>query len=98
MHTDIDIKLKKLLTKQGFEKGTQFDQIVRDIIEYLRSHPAAADSIEGILGWWLPAHRNENARNEILQALHDMMQHGLLVEDVPDNGSRRYRLVGDKDK
>jgi hypothetical protein len=94
----VNIKLSKSPATQDLDKGTQLDRISREICDYLHSHPAAAESLDGILDWWLPTHRNENAKNEILRALQDMVQRGLLVEAVLDNGSRRYRLTGDKGK
>jgi Fe2+ or Zn2+ uptake regulation protein len=70
----------------------------REIVEYLRRHPEAADTVDGILDWWMPAQRNENARNEIQEALREFVEQGLIEEVVLGNGHRLYRLAGRKDK
>lgn len=70
----------------------------REIIEYLRSHPEAADTIDGILDWWIPMHRYENAKNEMLQILLELKQQGLIEEFLLSNGSRLYRLHRSKNK
>lgn len=70
----------------------------REIIDYLRGHPEAADTIDGILDWWIPMYRYENAKNEILQALLELKQQGLIEEFLLGNGSRLYRLHRGKNK
>jgi Fe2+ or Zn2+ uptake regulation protein len=87
----------KMPADQGSAKGTRVDPR-REIIEYLRSHPDAADTVDGILDWWLPAQRYENAKNEIQQALHELVAQGLIKEVVLGNGNRLYRLPADKEK
>ncbi len=69
-----------------------------EIIGYLRTHSEAADTIDGILDWWLPAQRHENAKNEIQQALQSLVEQGLIEEVVLGNGNRLYRLRGVKVK
>jgi Fe2+ or Zn2+ uptake regulation protein len=46
----------------------------------------------------MPAQRNENARNEIQEALREFVEQGLIEEVVLGNGHRLYRLAGRKDK
>ena len=68
----------------------------REIIQYLQTHPKAADTIDGILDWWIPSQRYENAKNEVQQALHELVEQGLIEEVVLGNGNRLYRLSSGK--
>ena len=67
----------------------------REIIMYLRAHPEAADTLNGILEWWIPDQRNEN---ELQKALEDLVRQGIVEEYVQIDGSRYYRLSGKKDR
>ncbi len=70
----------------------------REIIEYLRRHPDAADTADGILDWWMPVQREENAKVEIQQALSEFVERGLLEQVVLGNGNRLYRLTSGRNK
>jgi Fe2+ or Zn2+ uptake regulation protein len=87
----------KSQTARDSEKGSRVD-LRREIIEYLRSHPEAADTVDGILDWWIPKQHYDNAKHEIQQVLHDLVQQGLIEEVVLGNGNQLYRLPGGKDK
>src|SRR5437016_2658461 len=43
--------------------------VAEEILSYLRNHPNAADTLEGILKWWLPRQRYETEQQRIEQAL-----------------------------
>jgi Fe2+ or Zn2+ uptake regulation protein len=70
----------------------------QEIIEYLRRHPEAADTVDGILDWWMPAQRHENTMMEIQQALREFVERGLIEEVVLGNGNRLYRLTSGRKK
>lgn len=36
------------------DKKQQKDSLINAITHYLKAHPNAADSVEGIMQWWLP--------------------------------------------
>jgi hypothetical protein len=91
----LDKKRNKLPTRSN-AKGSRTD-LGGEIIEYLRTHPEAADSVDGILDWWIPSQPRENKKNELLRALEDLVQQGLIEEIVQENGSRHYRLPDHKD-
>lgn len=83
----------------GCEPGAGTDPR-REIIEYLRAHPSAADTVDGIIQWWLPLQRFETARNVIQQALDDLVERGI-IDYVDAGGDKRiFRLAerrnGDK--
>lgn len=63
-----------------------------EIVEYLRSHPAAVDSLDGIVGWWLPLQRYERARESIQHALDDLVRQGI-VDELVRGDTRLYRLA-----
>ncbi len=52
-------------------------EIVEAILRYLHSHPDAADTVEGIAKWWLPAKWCVDART-VLSALARMEAQGLV--------------------
>jgi hypothetical protein len=70
----------------------------REIIEYLRSHPEAADTVDGILDWWIPTQLYENAKYEIQQVLREMVAQGLIEDVLLGNEHRLYRLPNPKKK
>ncbi len=93
----MNAKQSKTPTARSPNQGTRVDSR-REIIEYLQAHPAAADTVDGILDWWIPIQRYENAKKEIQQALLDLVQQRLIEEVVLSNGIRLYRLQGGKNK
>lgn len=69
-------------SRRSEEAGTEIETAV---IGYLREHPDAADTLDGIVDWWLPRQRYDMARSRIEHALCDLVGRGLL---------RRRRLPG----
>jgi hypothetical protein len=57
----------------------------QEIIEYLRAHPSAADTVDGIIQWWLPLQRYETAKDAIQKALNDLVEQGIV--DCIDTGN-----------
>jgi Fe2+ or Zn2+ uptake regulation protein len=49
-----------------------------EIVEYLRAHPSAADTVDGIIQWWLIRQRYETARDVIQRALDDLVEQGII--------------------
>ena len=62
------------------------------ILAYLRSHPEAADTLEGIVEWWLPRQRYATARAQIARVLGDLVGAGLLRRDRLPGGGELYAL------
>lgn len=48
-----------------------------DILAYLRAHPQASDSLEGIVSWWLPV-RFRAARESVQESLDLLVEQGLV--------------------
>lgn len=93
----MNTKRNKTPTVQGANHDSRIDPR-REIIEYLQTHPAAADTIDGILDWWIPAQRDDNAKHEMQQVLHELVEKGLIEEVGLGNGNRIYRLPNRKEK
>ena len=57
-------------------------RLAQDIQRYLQAHPHAADSIDGILRWWLPRQRLEESATKVRQALELLAQRGAVSKRV----------------
>jgi Fe2+ or Zn2+ uptake regulation protein len=63
-----------------------------EIIEYLHLHPYAADTVDGIIHWWLSRQRYETAKAVIQRALEDLVNQGVIdCVEAADN-TRVFRL------
>jgi hypothetical protein len=67
------------------------DAVCRELLSYLREHPRAMDTLEGIAGWWIPRHQIRIGVEIVAHAL-DTLTRGGLVERVPHGGRMLYRL------
>ncbi|MBX3630979.1 MAG: hypothetical protein KF908_13960 [Nitrosomonas sp.] len=70
------------------------DQLQDAVLHYLRNNPNAADSLQGIINWWLPKQGYEKVGMEsVYQALEQLIAAGV-VEKVPlVDGTVLYRLI-----
>jgi hypothetical protein len=50
-------------------KPTATESVAREILAYLTKRPSACDTLDGILQWWLPRIRLEEATETVEQAL-----------------------------
>jgi hypothetical protein len=65
------------------------EEIVRDILRYLDGHPGAADTLDHITRWWLPA--KSAGLREVRGALRRLVKRGILEQvDLP-GGERLYK-------
>ena len=53
--------------------------IVGPILQYLREHPEAADTAEGIRAWWLQEQGAGRSIGDVRVALEQMVERGLLT-------------------
>ncbi len=56
--------------------------IAREILTYLREHPDAQDTIEGISQWWMLERNIKNQVGILREALASLVEDGLIVEEV----------------
>ena len=55
-------------------------EAARDIVRYLVAHPQAADTLDGIVQWWLVREGRMHRRAVVEQALAWLLAQGLLRE------------------
>lgn len=67
-------------------------EVERTVLAYLRHHPQAADTLRGIVNWWLPQQRYECGCQHIEQVLGRMVAEGLLDRDRLPDGEVLYAL------
>jgi hypothetical protein len=65
-------------------------QLDEEILTYLREHSNAADTLEGIIEWWLPRQRYEQGKTLIQKALDDLVVQGLIKRDCLSDGTAIY--------
>lgn len=56
-------------------------QIAGEIETYLRRRPGSGDTLEGIIGFWLPRVRLEAAADKVLQALHYLEKANVVIKE-----------------
>jgi hypothetical protein len=66
----------------------------REILAYLRAHPQASDSLEGIVSWWLPA-RFSAARDVVQDSLDRLVARALVERTRLADGTVVYRRAPD---
>lgn len=67
-------------------------EIEHSVLAYLHSHPQAADTLHGIVNWWLPRQRYESGCLRIEHVLDTLVAEGLLHRDELPDGEVLYAL------
>ena len=62
------------------------------IKQYLNEHPQAADTLEGIVHWWLLRQRYERAVSLVDDALELLVQQGVLSKIVSNGSQTIYTM------
>ncbi|WP_201316532.1 hypothetical protein [Dyella sp. EPa41] len=75
------------------ERGRQ--EVERAVLAYLHRHPDAADTLDGIVSWWLPQQRYETERERIERVLSVLVERGALRCDRLPDGAVLYALNRD---
>jgi len=55
---------------------TSDDEVDRAVLAYLEDHPSAADTLEGITGWWLEQRRIRYGIEIVSAALERLIRSG----------------------
>jgi hypothetical protein len=62
------------------------------VLGYLRGHPDAADTLDGIVEWWLPRQRYETERRRVEAVLSQLVARGVLRCSGLPGGAGLYAL------
>ena len=66
---------------------------VEDILKYLRDHPQARDTLDGILDWWLLRERYRQKRALVQDALEYMVEQSLVARRTNPDGVTIYEAA-----
>lgn len=73
-------------------------KLAEQISSYLESHPEAADSLEGIVKWWLPRQRYMDSVEQVNEALNVLIENGEVYRVVLSDGRVIYLKKPDDDE
>ena len=65
-----------------------------EILSYLRAHPQAADTVEGIVEWWLSRHLPAEGVERVQAALDELVARGLIAQIALVDGTVLYAADG----
>ncbi len=80
------------MTQRQPSGGAGAREVEDAVLTYLRRHPKAADTLDGIVSWWLPQQRYEIERQHIKRTLSEMVDRGQLRCDRLPDGAVLYAL------
>lgn len=67
-------------------------RLAAEVVRYLRRHPGAADTVEGIAEWWVAKQRLEDTLERVQAAVERLVADGVLEPTGGAAGRPRYRL------
>jgi hypothetical protein len=70
--------------------------ISEEILEYLRTHPKASDTLEGIAEWWLLNQKIKFGIERVRAAIYVLLEEGSVIEIKGKDSTVRYRLNPEK--
>lgn len=93
-HDQLPLLETEALNVKNDESASEIDRLHNAILHYLQSNPNAADSLGGVMNWWLPELGYEQVSAEsVLQALERLVAVGV-VEKIPlVDGTVLYRSI-----
>lgn len=74
------------------EVGEGDVEVEKSVLAYLDCHPQAADTLRGIVNWWLPRQRYESDWHRIERALGTLVSQGKLRRNPLPGGDVLYAL------
>ncbi len=66
------------------------NEIVQRILEYLREHPQAGDTLEGIAKWWLMCQQLSDRVVSVQRSLEVLKAQGVILEHKRPDGRSFY--------
>jgi len=73
------------------EKDEIDNLLMRDVIHYLELHPNAADTLQGILKWWLKQQHNTINVETLERNLEVLVKNKQLVITTSQSGEKIYK-------
>ena len=67
-------------------------KVAEKIVEYLRRHPRAADTLEGIVDWWLLVAGEKVSASTVEDALEMLASDGQILVERQQDSSAIYKL------
>jgi hypothetical protein len=64
------------------------DNLEAHILQYLKEHPYAVDTVNGICNWWL---KGNASTSEVKAALEYLIRKGSIVAQVTSDGTVLYK-------
>jgi hypothetical protein len=64
-----------------------------EILRYLQAYPEAADTVDGIVEWWLPRQRYEDAVHRVQDVLHQLVARELVEKITLVDGTVLYARI-----
>jgi hypothetical protein len=80
------------MSLRQYPEPTDWREVEDAVLSYLAKHPNAADTLDGIVSWWLPQQRYETERQRIEKALSHLVERGQLRCDSLPGGAVLYAL------
>jgi hypothetical protein len=71
---------------------TRRSRVEKAILEYLRKHPAAQDTLDGIAEWWLPEENVKTRTATVEAALSQLVAKGLVNARRGTDSKIHYRI------
>ena len=78
------------MAKRSANKGR--GSLANEVLQYFINHARAHDTVEGIVAWWLPEQRIEDAISEVEAALWDLVGSGLIIARKAPDRRLHYRM------
>lgn len=68
------------------------EDISRIIVDYIRKHPDASDTLVGITRWWLHLEKIESSVSDVSIALEDLIKEGVIERQLIGGDKPIYRI------
>jgi Fe2+ or Zn2+ uptake regulation protein len=68
-------------------------RVAQAILDYLRKHPEAQDTLAGIAAWWLSEDDINNRTATVKEALNELASAGLIDEYEGKDSQTSYRIT-----
>jgi hypothetical protein len=75
----------------GQEQDSSVRAIAQVLLEYLKAHPQAADTAEGISAWWRGTARRITRVAAVVEALEALLARGTVTCETTPAGATVYR-------